>query len=170
MSQGFHPRPKMTFPDALALGVEGKNEVLDIGLAEEVDPIALQERLRSQSPAGLVILDVRLLEPQERKVKVEQVRYEMSLPTDVLTLELQDAVAALTDKASLTVERNGKQVEINLKNTLDELRLDDHSLQMKIRITGQSQLQPRDILAFLGLQQLLQEGSILTRTQVELTT
>jgi hypothetical protein len=39
---------------------------------------------------------------------------------------------------------------------------------MTIRVVQQSQLQPRDILAALGLQDVIVEGALLTRTKVEL--
>ena len=34
MSQGFHPKPRMTFPSALAVGIEGTDEVMELELAE----------------------------------------------------------------------------------------------------------------------------------------
>ena len=33
-SQGFHPKPRMTFPLALAVGIEGLDEVMEVELAE----------------------------------------------------------------------------------------------------------------------------------------
>ena len=37
MTEGFHPKPRIGFPSALALGVEGLDEVVEIELAEELD-------------------------------------------------------------------------------------------------------------------------------------
>ncbi len=33
-SQGFHPKPRMTFPSALAVGIEGLDEVMEVELAD----------------------------------------------------------------------------------------------------------------------------------------
>jgi hypothetical protein len=33
-SEGFHPKPRMTFPLALAVGIEGTDEVMELELAE----------------------------------------------------------------------------------------------------------------------------------------
>ena len=34
MSEGFHPKARMSFPSALALGIAGQDEVMDVELAE----------------------------------------------------------------------------------------------------------------------------------------
>lgn len=168
MSQGFHPRPMMTFPDALAIGIAADNEVMDIALRGEIDPVELRDRLHQQAPEGLVILDVRLLKDGERKVKVERVCYAFELPRQVDPLALEQAVESLKSQPTLCVSRKDKQVEVNLQETLEGLWVEDGHLQMRIRITQQSPLQPRDILAALGLREALREGAQLTRTQVEI--
>lgn len=171
MSQGFHPRPLMTFPDALSLGIAAENEVMDIVLSEPIDPEAFKVRLSASCPPGLVIHNVRELGDQERKVKIEKVVYEMDLPENHLhsdAHDLQQAIDTLQATESISVTRKGKQIEIDLKETLDGLWLDDKRLMMSIRVVQQSQLQPRDILAAIGLQDVLVEGAVLTRTKVEL--
>ncbi len=35
-SEGFHPKPRMTFPLALAVGIEGNDEVMELELAETI--------------------------------------------------------------------------------------------------------------------------------------
>ena len=62
MTEGFHPKPKMMFPSALAVGIEGTDESLEIELPDEHDPAALATLLRSQAPPGLVIHGAEPLE------------------------------------------------------------------------------------------------------------
>ncbi len=52
-SQGFHPKPRMTFPLALAVGIEGVEEVMEVELAESYTAEELLRRLAPQAPAGL---------------------------------------------------------------------------------------------------------------------
>ena len=172
MSQGFHPRPLMTFPDALSLGIIAEDEVMDITLAESVEPDAFQQLLASSCPPGLVIRSVQILGAQDRKAKIARVFYKAELPTEALQeqslTELQQAMEALQQRDSLTVVRKEKEIEINLRESLEGLSLEGTRLMMTIRILQQSQLQPRDILAALGLPDVLSEGAKLTRTKVEL--
>ena len=169
MSQGFHPRPKMTFPDALALGVEGRHEVTDVGLAEEVDAEQLQERMIRQAPEGLVVRGIQVLGPEDRKAKAQRVTYELPLPNSAATDDIARALDQLRQQTTFIIQRNGKQVVVDLTETLDQLILVEGRLKIDIRVCGQNQLQPRDILAYLGLQDVIREGAVLTRTQVELT-
>jgi radical SAM-linked protein len=169
MSQGFHPRPRMTFPDALALGIEGRDEVMDLSLAQPVEAGPFQALLESKCPPGLKIKQIELLRENQRKVKIEKSIYELSLPPhiDVQTLELK--IQAFVGQQHLIVQRKEKQVELELNESLDGLWVDDGKLRMRIRVVQQSQLQPRDILAALGLDTLVLEGNTLTRTKNELS-
>lgn len=169
MSQGFHPRPLMTFPDALSLGIAASNEAMDISFAEEIDPDDLLQRMSDQAPDGLVIKTVRILGDGERKAKIERVVYELNLPPETNLEELDEAIEGLKKQETLKVARKEKQVELNLTDSLEGLWIEDARLMMNIRLTSQSQLQPRDILAAIGLSEVLREGATLTRTQVELS-
>ncbi len=72
MSEGFHPKARMSFPSALALGIAGLLEVMEFDLAEVLeaeDLIAILERV---APPGLTILNLRLLEEGDGKCQVER--------------------------------------------------------------------------------------------------
>jgi len=72
-SQGFHPKPRMTFPSALAVGIEGLNEVMEVELAKAADAEDLLRRLRRHAPPGLVFLAAEALPEGSRKVRVQSV-------------------------------------------------------------------------------------------------
>ena len=170
MSQGFHPRPLMTFPDALSLGIAAEDEVMDSTLAEQVEPEAFRTLLSDKCPPGLIIHDVQLLGAQDRKAKIHRVVYEVDLSghEQFRSIDLQTEMDQLQQRDSLTVIRKEKEIEIDLRESLEGLWLDGTRLMMAIQILQQSQLQPRDILAAIGLPSVLNEGAVLTRTKVEL--
>ena len=60
-TQGFHPKPCLIFAQALALGVAGLDEVVDLTLAEPLPPEEVLVRLNRQAPAGLVFLEAKAL-------------------------------------------------------------------------------------------------------------
>ncbi len=35
MSEGFHPKPRMSFPSALAVGIAGTDEVMELELSQQ---------------------------------------------------------------------------------------------------------------------------------------
>ncbi len=62
-TEGFSPRPKVSFGLALSVGHESDAEYLDLELTEAVDPAALAERLTPALPEGMPATGaVRLIE------------------------------------------------------------------------------------------------------------
>lgn len=62
-SEGFNPRPRMSFSPALPLGVAAENEYLEVAVEGEVDAGAVRGRLNGYLPVGLEVNEV-LLMPQ----------------------------------------------------------------------------------------------------------
>ena len=58
MSEGFTPRPKLSFKRALKLGLESENEEASIVLRIPVDPQDFINRLQKQLPEGIEITHV----------------------------------------------------------------------------------------------------------------
>ena len=61
LTQGFNPRPKMTFALALGLGIEGRREVVDLELSEPIESSVLLLRLKPVAPPGFNWLDAHPL-------------------------------------------------------------------------------------------------------------
>ncbi len=80
MSQGFHPKPRMTFPLPLAVGIEGADEVMELELAESRSAEDLLARLKSQAPRGLTPLSVEILPPGAKKAHARSASYEVPVP------------------------------------------------------------------------------------------
>ncbi|MBV8382011.1 MAG: DUF2344 domain-containing protein, partial [Planctomycetaceae bacterium] len=63
LSQGFNTRPKMVFPLAMGLGIEGRREVVELDLAEPLEPAEVLRRLAAATPPGLDWLDAEAVAP-----------------------------------------------------------------------------------------------------------
>ncbi|MDD7184007.1 TIGR03936 family radical SAM-associated protein [Peptostreptococcus porci] len=55
-SQGFNPHPKMSYGNALALGVESYGEYVDIEIEDDLSPELLAEKINDQLPEGMVFV------------------------------------------------------------------------------------------------------------------
>ncbi len=62
-SQGFHPKPKISFEDPLPIGLESLQENFYLSVAEPVQPEALTEGLNKHLPGGLQIIDCNFVLP-----------------------------------------------------------------------------------------------------------
>lgn len=166
MSQGFHPKPRMVFPAALALGVVGDNELLDFELAEPLGAAEIETRLTAHAPAGLDILSVECVPADAKKTRVRAMSFEIAVPA-----ERRAAVAArLADFLSQTTyiaAREDGSHPVDVRPSVEELSLTEDRLRMRLLVNDQGGARPRALLAALGIDDLPQEGIYLTRTQVE---
>jgi radical SAM-linked protein len=167
MSEGFHPKPRMSFPSALALGIEGIDEVMEVEFAEEVSADDLHRLLTVHAPPGLVFKDVRVLGPADRKARVERVVYEMPLPRQRYE-PLETAVEQLLNQSSYPIRRQGRKEPIDLRAGLEALQLVGGGLRMQLRVTTAADVRPREVLEALGVADLESQGYRLTRTAVEI--
>lgn len=167
MSEGFSPKPKISFPSALALGLESEDEVVELTLVETISADELLGRLRADATPGLEIVSVLQIAAGEGKAQFEAASYALEFPADmnIDEAELQQRIRELLERESITFQRKGASVEAILAEQLKELSLSDGKLQMTIKGSRTASLRPTDVLAALGLEQLLQEGGRLLRTQ-----
>jgi len=179
-SQGFHPKPQLTFTPALRLGIPSLSEYVDVKLlAAELpcggDEERLLERMAEQTTEDLPILEARLLGPQDPAIsRVSQLaEWLVELPTALLEeLDLVDA-EALTGRLTEArledhhVMRRGKRGERRLRvaDGLVDLRVEPLGdapveagfavsglgLRLWTRLMGSTILRPDEIAsAFLG--------------------
>ena len=167
MSEGFHPKPRMSFPSALSLGIAGAAEVVELELCEELAAQEIQQSLTAAAPAGLVIDEVRLLNEGERKAQLERVQYEIEIPPTRRETTRQ-AIQRLLESPSHPIQRKNRREPIELLADIDRLEVVDDRLVIGQRANRQASAQPREILQALELSDLEAEGRYLTRTQVEI--
>lgn len=168
MTEGFHPKPKMMFPSALAVGIEGLDEVLEIELLEEHEPARLAELFRSHAPPGLAIHGVEPL-TGSGKTRLRGMTFMVDLPADRRALAAE-RIQWLWQQSSYRVTREGRAAPIELRPLIEELALDgDGTLLIRLRVEGDGSARPREVLEALGLADVEALGIVLRRTAVELS-
>jgi radical SAM-linked protein len=167
MSEGFHPKARMSFPSALALGTRGIDEVMEVELSREVPPEDVLALLGTRAPPGLAFNEVRVLAPGEGKAQMTAAEYRIPVPPD-RAAEARQAIDRLLASPACPVAREGRDKPVDLKADLVALALEDGELSMRLAATRQAGARPRDVLAALGLADLLDQGGCLTRTTVEI--
>ncbi len=167
MSEGFHPKARMTFPSALALGIESLDEVMEFEMAEQVDAEEIARRMAAQAPEGLSIIDVRLMEPKERKARLRRATYRMPIPA-ARHRALQERIRQLEKQPSYWIQREAGREAIELASDLDQLDFHQGTLQFRLWVRQQGGVRPRDVLKALELEDLIREGACLTRCEVEI--
>jgi len=83
-SQGFHPKPRVSFGPALPVGVESLCEYLDLELIGPADARECGDRLSRELPDGLTVLSAELVDPRAPSISEAQraVHYRAEFPED----------------------------------------------------------------------------------------
>jgi radical SAM-linked protein len=148
-SEGFHPKPRLNLLAALAVGIEGLDEVLEVELAAHHEAAALQAALAAHAPPGLEIHAVEILPEGSRKPRASHVVFEARVPA-----QRREAVARriawLISQTRYEVERTGRTTPLELRSRIAALRLEGDRLQMRLRVDGRSGIQWRGASANAG--------------------
>jgi len=67
-TEGYNPRPRMSYSPALPLGVAAEAEYMEVAVLEEVDGAEVKERLNRTLPEGLRVCEVQTLAPTMPKL------------------------------------------------------------------------------------------------------
>lgn len=167
MTEGFHPKPRMTFPSALALGVAGLDEVMELELANPRTADELKELLSRHAPPGLEILSVQLMPPGTKKAQVRFVWFEVVVP-DARQEEVAANVRTLLDAERWHVRRAGRERPVDIRSYIEEMHLGDGKLTAKVAVTPAGTVRPRELIDALTSAAGDELAAALTRTKVEL--
>jgi radical SAM family uncharacterized protein/radical SAM-linked protein len=122
-TEGFHPKPDMSFGPALSLGVASLDEYADIKLIDAPPLEELVARLEAHTAGGLHFLGARLLEQQDKGVSavITAARYLIALPERVVAERgglafVERSIAEFLAKPEFIVRRSidglGKNVDV----------------------------------------------------------
>lgn len=170
-TEGYHPKPALSFGPALALGVEGARELVEIKLAERVEPADFLERVNAVAESGIEFLACRYAEPGERAMSklFHRADYLVDLGrAGVGPEELAGVVGRLADAGEwpLEITRKRRVKTVDLATLVDEFRRageDDLALLpeplrpapgatvafLRLRLDSGSQVKPAEALAGL---------------------
>jgi len=117
-TEGFSPRPKLSFGLALPTGCESSAEYLDVALREPVDPVDVTATFSSLLPDGVDVLAAQVL-PEGMGSLQEEVtscRWEIDVP-HVDPDGLDEVIARVlgAEVLSVTRERKGRPVTDDLR-------------------------------------------------------
>lgn len=168
MSEGFHPKPRVAFPSALALGIEGLDEVVEIELAEDLSAAEVLERLRDDQQPGLTIHRVDRLPEGFGKANLLRSDFTISLPDTADVATVHSAIARLLEQPTVTIERKQQPLRVEVAQQILRLEVVDSLLCMSLAASDAASLRPTDVLALMGFDDWIELGSQIRRVTVVL--
>jgi radical SAM family uncharacterized protein/radical SAM-linked protein len=163
-SQGYNPSPKVSFSQALPVGIESRAEHFFVELAEPLSSLTQTiKNLDAQLPSTITVTDITL----EKKVRQSSccAMYRVTLG-ELSENEIQEKVTAFIDLDQLIIERirKKKRRQLDLRPLVASMEVQEHDLFIELfHYHGQAGTNPREILEH-GLH-LSPEQALLARIQ-----
>jgi radical SAM-linked protein len=168
MSEGFHPKPRLSFPLALAVGIAGTDEVMELELAEPWSAAEVLAVLSAQAPPGLEFHAAEVLPPGTKTASVARVCYELPLPPE-REAPLARRIAEVLSLPACPIRRDDRDLTVDIRPMIDALSIAGGVLHVALRVSaGEIGARPREVLRALEVDDLEAAGFCLTRTSVEL--
>jgi radical SAM family uncharacterized protein/radical SAM-linked protein len=146
-SEGFHPKPKISFDDPLPVGIESQQEQFVITVADTVRPRDVKAALNAQLPAGLEIIHCQLA-PQKAPVPFrKRIRYRVALQEALFDKTRLNAFNERPDFYITLIHRKGKLKKIDLKDiVINSELLDSSHLELTLQSEPGKTVRPFDVL------------------------
>ncbi len=141
-SQGFHPMPKISFLEALPMGVSSEAELIDLELLFSVPEKQVIEDINIQLPEGFKIVEAEIIpwKSPSPSATIASSCYRVPL-SDSLSIDLSDRIRKFlaADQVMVSRIKNGIAKHIDIRP--DALELSQIGAELQIKLIKGSPLQ-----------------------------
>ena len=172
MSEGFNPRPRISFPVPLGVGMEGLDEVMEFELADWMYPPEVERRLREQLPSGLELLSATVADPG-KSAQGKEATYEIA-PAPELAKDprlSEESLKSILAREDIPVKRIRKHREkvANVRPFVLGLTRQREKVVLRVKAGSEGSTRPEEILGALGFDDAASRALFrITRARVEL--
>jgi radical SAM-linked protein len=160
-SQGFNPRPRVSYASALSVGHTSEAELMAVALTQPMDPAELRQALNASLPEGLQILQAWVAPPHKPKTslgEIDTAEYIVAVvgALEGVDLEKRAGEFMAQDEARITRVRDKGAKDIDLRPLVGAVtvaRADAQQAELHLRLrTGSSGgARAEEVLEALGI-------------------
>jgi len=155
-TRGFNPHPKISFGPALAVGVAGEREYVDMEFEVEVDVLGTVEKLQHQMPEGIKMRTA--LEVPERSgsinAAIDRAEYLVCCPASAALSpgELKEAVEELLSRERIIIQKRtdkgtkSKDIRSGIYLLEGEVENERVIFKMLLQLSPSGSVTPGDVL------------------------
>ncbi|MGD9334306.1 MAG: TIGR03960 family B12-binding radical SAM protein [Desulfobacterales bacterium] len=146
-TQGFHPKPKISFEDPLPLGLESLNEYFYLSLRGDVRPQRIIGQLNKHLPKGIRVLNCQLASSKSASNAVSSATYLVTKKDGFFN---EKDLICFKNKKEFIVTRTGpkgKTKHIDLKDMVLKIELPDpNRLKMTLKKEPGRTVRPFEVI------------------------
>lgn len=152
VSKGYSPHLKLSFGPPLGVGISSSSEYVDIYLKRECSLEDVKSKLQQKLPRGVVVEDTVIITEQAPSLikGIKGASYLVAVPKDRLNA-LAGEFNGFLAKGEVIIERvspKGKR-NIDIRPFVNNLKLEDDSLEIDIAFNNGATIRPLEVLSFL---------------------
>lgn len=146
-SEGFHPKPKVSFDNPLPVGIESLQERFVVTVPVEVRPQTVKDGLNAHLPDGIDITHCESASKKNRAAAPERIQYRVALSEDGFDKAKLNDFNALSEVIITLTNRKGKLKKINLKAIVVVVEyFDSRNLALTVRSEPGMNVRPAEVL------------------------
>lgn len=147
-SAGYNPRPQISFPIALALGVESRDELLEVALVRWTSERSVKERLEKELPEGISLVGVESV-PHSEKAEVSGTEFAVEI--GVPHKNLSALIDRFMGKCESLIERatGSRTKTVNVRKFVEDVRLDGSTMRIDLRVGPDGTARPEEVVAVI---------------------
>ncbi|MEM6691613.1 MAG: TIGR03936 family radical SAM-associated protein [Planctomycetota bacterium] len=177
MTEGFHPKPRISFPSALSLGMESLDEVVELEFTQDLDESDVLQRLCDDRQPGLSIDRVTRMPEGSAKAQLERAHYHIHSPAFdgdgnsieiVCEDEIHSAIETLAKTEIIEVARKKKTIKFDRSSEVIRFEATPNGIEMELAAGAGASLKPSDVLVAAGLGHWNDAAVRIVRTRCEL--
>jgi radical SAM family uncharacterized protein/radical SAM-linked protein len=156
-SIGYHPHPKISFATATSVGMESKQEYLDIAASEYLSDLdSLKSEINSALPLGIEILEIETLSPGGKTIAeiLQGFEFELHLPVDIDSprlIAIEENIEKFLAAFTFNIQKSskGKTVTKDIRPFIQSMILDAAGkiVRFTVNYTPTGSARPADIIA-----------------------
>jgi len=174
-SEGFNPRPRISFPTALPLGMPSADEIMFIQLAEWMNPNDITRKINAK-----LTEDIRIIssEPAHQDKTTGSIKsgFKVEYLIKPLTQEAQKNLSKITnEKITLWLKQSIQNIQrtylnkanktINVRPYVDSIKISENTIFLVIIITNEGTARPDEVLFSLGVSGDLKSDYFIQKTK-----
>jgi radical SAM-linked protein len=146
-TQGFHPKPKVSFEDTLPLGMESENEKIRFFVKENNDKEKIMRSINRHLPDGLIVTEGLWVDDSRKKPAFQLYEYRIEMTSGRFD---DDDLRAYHQKSRWIIERKnkkGKRKRIDLKKMIKAIGLEsDRVMVLTLGKNNGTTLRPKEVI------------------------
>ncbi len=157
-SQGFNPMPLISFSIPVPIGVESKREWLDLTLKEKLPEDFIMKEWNKQLTSDVQFYECYFLKNLKNSIDVKYIKYELEIFHQSSNLLFEDLnIFYSKDSFNILVRRGEKIKELNLKEYLLELRIEEEKFNINAltKVVDGSLIRGEEILEIFSYRPLI---------------